>query len=71
MASISNVPMEATRAFEPMPPFWRRFIPGVNGRPQEDTVSLSLLWSIRVGVVLLFFTPLVVTPSTVFPIMFT
>jgi hypothetical protein len=29
--------------------------------------ELALLWSIRIGVVMLFVTPLVVTPSTVFP----
>ena len=50
-----------------MNPPWRRLIPWVSAWRQDDALSLTLLWAIRLGVVLLFLTPLVVTPSTVFP----
>lgn len=46
---------------------WRQVLSRVQLWQKEARVSLLLMWAIRLGVVLLFVTPLVVTTSTIFP----
>ncbi|MCH7641939.1 MAG: O-antigen ligase family protein [Chloroflexi bacterium] len=46
---------------------WRQALQRVDAQLQEDALSLALKWAVRLGVVLLFFTPLIVTPSGIFP----
>ena len=48
---------------------WRQALQRVDAQLQEDALSLALKWAVRLGVVVLFFTPLIVTPSGIFPIM--
>ena len=48
---------------------WRQALLFVDAQLREDPLTLVLKWAVRLGVVLLFFTPLVVTVSTIFPIM--
>jgi hypothetical protein len=45
----------------------RRILSKDESRSESDLLRISLIWAIRLGVILLFVTPLIVTTSTVFP----